>query len=70
MCRQYLRGQKRVLDALELKLQTAVSYHVVLEIEPGSQQFMFLTAESSLQHQHPHPLLDKQLSGGALFPHL
>lgn len=31
-----IRGQSRVLNVLKLELPTAVSYHVVAEIKPGS----------------------------------
>jgi hypothetical protein len=45
------RGQKRVLDPLELQLQMAVRFHVGDKLNPGSLQVQqaVLPTESSLQ---------------------
>lgn len=45
------RGQKKVMDALELELQVVVSHHLGAENESGSslREVSALTIETSLQ---------------------
>ena len=42
-------GQKRASDPFEFELQTGVSCHMGLRLEPGSYAKVFLIAELSLQ---------------------
>lgn len=50
MCDLSLRGQKRVLDTLELELQKVVIHRGMPRVgpEPLKEQQMFLTTETSL----------------------
>lgn len=40
-------GQNKVQDPLELELLTVVSYHVVLDLKPGTLEEFILTIEPS-----------------------